>query len=160
MGEAEPRFIVDSNVGKLARWLRLMGYDTLLFVGRDDNEMVRIAFSQNRIILTRDTQVMRRRLITSGRIRALFIEHEDILSQVHQVISNLALAPLFKPFTRCLECNTPLLARNRVELEGLVPPHVFATQDRYVECPGCHRIYWKGSHWQAMQKRLDSLARE
>ncbi len=150
-----PKFIVDNNVGKLARWLRMTGYDTVLFSGSDDSGMVAIARAEGRVILTRDTQIMKRRLITSGRLRAILIASDEPERQIKQVKDALNLDLRFRPFSICLECNQPLVERNKEQVKERVPPHVFKTQDQYMECPACHRLYWRGTHWQAMTKRLD-----
>jgi len=148
-----PKFIVDRNVGKLTGWLRLMGYDTRFFDGGDDSELVAIAKAEGRVILSRDTQIMKRRLITSGRIRAVLIESD----QIRQVIATLGLDSRFKPFTICLECNQPLVERAKDEVKELVPPYVFKTQEQFMQCPNCGRIYWRGTHWRAMTKKMESF---
>lgn len=154
---SEPRFIVDYNVGKLARWLRMMGYDATLLTGEDDWQMVIAALRQGRILLTRDSHIMKMGVVTSGRVRAVFIESEEPEQQIKQVIENLNLYCPFKPFTICLECNQPLAEVSKEEIKDRVPPHVFRTQDRYMECPQCHRLYWQGTHWQAMTRKLEQL---
>jgi len=152
------KFIVDNNVGKLAKWLRIMGYDTLFFNGSDDSRMIATALAEGRVILTRDTQIMRRRLVTSGRLKAILIEGDQPEQQMHQVIETLNLDCQFRPFAICLECNQPLVERSKQQVKDLVPPYVFQTQSQYMECPVCHRIYWRGTHWQAMTRRLNRFA--
>ncbi len=149
----DTKFIVDNNAGKLAKWLRIMGYDTLLFKEADDGKMINVALSQDRIILTRDTQILKRRLVTSGRLKVIFIEEDNPKAQLKQVVTALNLSR-FKPFSLCLECNQELVSRNKGEVSNLVPPYVFKTQNQYMECPSCHRIYWQGTHWQAMSREL------
>ena len=148
------KFIVDNNVGKLAKWLRMMGYDTLFFSGSDDSHMVSTALNEGRVILTRDTQIMKRRVVTSGRLKAILIKSDKPELQMQQVINDLTLDCQFRPFAICLECNQPLLERSKQQVEGRVPPYVFQTQNQYVECPVCHRIYWRGTHWQRMTSKL------
>ncbi len=152
-----PRFIVDHNVGKLARWLRMMGYDALFFSGSDDSGMIATAVAENRVLLTRDTRIMERRLITSGRLQAVLIGSDKPEQQMGQVLKALGLEHQFRPFTLCLECNQPLVERSKQRVKERVPPYVFKTQDQYMECPLCHRIYWRGSHWQAMTGRLSKF---
>ena len=154
----EVKFIVDHNVGRLAKWLRMMGYDALLFTEEDDGKMVKIALAQNRVILTKDTQIMRRRLVTSGRLKAIFIEDDNPKAQLQQVVEDLGLDYQFRPFSICLECNQNLVERDKEEVRDLVPPYVFETQNLYMECPSCRRIYWRGTHWPAMSEDLDKLA--
>ncbi len=153
----EVKFIADNNVGKLARWLRLMGYDTLLFEQKDDGQMIKTAMGEDRVILTKDTQFMKRRLVTNGKIKAILIRRDEPEIQVQEVVKTLNLNYHFKPFSLCLECNQVLIARGKEELKNLVPAHVFETQTQYMECPACHRIYWQGTHWQAMVKKLQDL---
>ncbi len=151
------KFIVDNNVGKLARWLRMMGYDTLFFAGGDDSQMVATALAEDRVILTRDTQIMRRRVVTNGRLKVILIKSDEPERQMRQVVETLNLDWQFQPFALCLECNQSLVARDKQQVQDLVPPYVFQTQSQYMECPACHRIYWRGTHWQAMTKKLEKF---
>ena len=153
----ETRFITDNNVGKLARWLRLIGYDTSLLKQKDDAQMIKIALGENRVILTKDAQFMKRRLVTSGALKTLYIEQDDPEVQVQEVVQNMNLDYGFKPFSRCLECNQALVARDKEEIKDLVPGRVSETQTQYTQCPVCHRVYWPGTHWQAMCKQLEDL---
>ena len=156
----EIKFFADNNVGKLAKWLRMMGYDTRFFNGSDDSHMVAIALAEGRVILTRDTQIMRRRVVTSGQLKAILIQGDKPEQQMRQVIDSLNLDCQFRPFTICLECNQPLLPRSKEQVKDLVPPYVFQTQVKYVECPTCHRIYWRGTHWQAMTEKLKKFMKD
>jgi uncharacterized protein with PIN domain len=156
----EIKFIVDNNVGKLAKWLRIMGYDALLFSGEDDGRMVKIALAENRVILTKDREVMKRRLVTSGKLKAILIKDDDIEAQLLQVVKALNLDYHFGPFSVCLECNKRLIEKDKDSVKESVPPYVFKTQRLYMECPSCHRIYWRGTHWQAMNRELEKLAGE
>ncbi|MFC1940348.1 Mut7-C RNAse domain-containing protein [Chloroflexota bacterium] len=151
------KFIVDSNVGKLAKWLRMMGYDARFFDGEDDWQMVRIAMDEDRVILTRDTQIMRRGVVTTGRVRAVFIQSDRPELQMRQVMKNLNLDCKPRPFTVCLECNQPLVEKSKGEVKERVPPYVFKTRNQYMECPACHRIYWRGTHWQSMSRKLKAF---
>jgi uncharacterized protein with PIN domain len=152
-----PKFVVDHNVGKLVRWLRLMGYDARFFRGGSDAELVALALKEGRIIVTRDTLIMQRRLVTKGKLKALLIESDQPMKQIRQLIDSLHLDYRFNPFSLCLECNQPLVERKKAEVKELVPPYVFKTQDQFRQCPKCQRIYWRGTHWQAMTKRLEGL---
>ena len=156
--EDSPRFIVDLNCGKLAKWLRMIGYDTKLFDHRDDKYLIHLALTENRIILTRDTQILQRRIIAIGELKALLIINDDPLQQIQQVINELGLNPGFKPFSLCLECNQSMQKISKENVKDRVPPYVNQNQTQYVECPNCHRVYWQGTHWQAMVKKLEKLA--
>ena len=97
-----PKFIVDLNVGRLAKWLRVTGFDTLFLKGIDDNRLIRVALEEGRVVLTRDRQIAKRRLVTSGRLKVILIEDDDVREQLRQVVSTLNLSSSFKPFTLCL----------------------------------------------------------
>lgn len=149
-----PKFIVDHNVGKLTKWLRMMGYDAVFFNGSNDSHMVARALAEDRIILTRDTQIMKRKVITDGRVKAILIASDEPVVQIRQATQTLDLNYRFKPFSLCLECNRPLEERSKEQVKDRVPPYVFRTQKQYMECPECHRIYWRGTHWEAMTREL------
>ena len=153
----EIRFVADSNAGKLARWLRMIGYDTLFFKNVNDDQLIEIATKEGRVILTRDTQFMRRKIITNGQVKVLLLENDNPKEQMHQVVKALNLDCYFKQFTRCLECNQSLKPRRKEEVKELVPPYVFRTQSQYMQCPSCHRVYWRGTHWERMKRELDKL---
>lgn len=153
------KFIADSNVGRLARWLRLLGYDTLFIKGIDDDGLVRIALKEGRVVLTRDTHILKRQVAATGRIKALLIRDDAPRDQLRQVVGELGLN-WDQQFTRCLECNQPLEPRAREEVQARVPPYVYRTQQEFAECPGCHRIYWQGTHWQRMKRALEELEGE
>ncbi len=153
-----PRFIIDQNAGKLVKWLRLMGYDTLFFNGSSDSQMVRTALEENRVIITRDTHIVERRLVVSGRLSVVLLKNDDPNVQIRQVMDSLRLSSHFQPFSLCLECNQPLVETKKEAVEDLVPSYVYKTQEIYMQCPRCHRIYWRGTHWQAMVRRLEKFA--
>ena len=151
------KFIVDANVGKLARWLRLLGHDAVFFEGKDDGEMVAAALADERVILTRDTHLMEWGVIRSGRVKAVLIQEDDPAAQIRQVVRDLNLGSQPRPFTICLECNSLLLEIAKADVKERVPPYVFKTQEQFMECPKCHRVYWRGTHWQAMLEKLARL---
>jgi Uncharacterized conserved protein len=155
--EENPKFIVDINVGKLAKWLRMIGYDTQLFDHRDDKHLIHIAMTENRTIITRDTRMMQRRIIAIGELKAILIKDDDPAKQIYQVVKELGLNPNFRPFSLCLECNQSLKKVSKEDARDRLPPYVYQTQSQYLECPDCHRIYWQGTHWQAMVKKWKIL---
>jgi uncharacterized protein with PIN domain len=156
--EVEQRFIVDANAGKLARWLRMMGYDTLFFDGPDDGTMVKLALTQGRTVITRDTEFMKRRAVSSGRVRALLVTGDAPAVQMQTVIIALGLEKDYRPFSRCLECNVELSRRDKSDVTGSVPVRVYSLQEQYMQCPSCGRIYWRGTHWAAMKRKLDEFS--
>ena len=150
------RFIVDTNVGKLARWLRMLGYDTLFINDVDDNELIAIGLNDKRVLLTKDTQIMLRRVVTSGRLKAVLIEDDNPKDQLRQV-ARMMKVDQERKFTRCLECNKLLVPKGKDEVRALVPAYVFKTQPQYFQCPACQRIYWRGTHWQRMNQEMEAL---
>ena len=144
-------------MGKLAKWLRMMGFDSLFFSGDDDSQMVRQALAEDRVLLTRDTGIMKRRVVTSGRLKAVLMESEEPEQQMQQLVSAIDIKSQSQPFTICLECNQPLVERSPSEVKDRVPPYVYKTQTQYMECPECRRIYWRGTHWKAMLNKLHRI---
>jgi uncharacterized protein len=133
----------------------MIGFDSLFFNGEDDSQMVGQALSEGRILLTRDTGIMKRRAVTSGRLKAILFESEEPEQQMQQVVSALDIKRQSQPFTICLECNRQLINRSPAEVKERVPPYVYRTQTQYMECPACRRIYWRGTHWKAMLNKLE-----
>ena len=151
------RFIVDANAGKLVKWLRLLGHDASFFDGVDDRELISTALKEARVILTRDTHIMEWGIVSKGQVEAILIHDDNDELQIRQVISELNLKTESRPFTICLECNEPLHHVDKAVVENGVPPYVYQTQDQFVECPKCYRIYWRGTHWQSMLEKLEKL---
>jgi uncharacterized protein with PIN domain len=154
------KFIVDSNVGRLARWLRIAGFDTVFINDLDDNRLVRLALSEGRVLLTKDTQIIKRRVAATGRLKVIMIEADEVKAQLRQVVKVLNLSDKIKAFTLCLECNQPLVTKAKEEVKDIVPPYVFQTQTQYMQCPACQRVYWRGTHWQRMSRELKRIASE
>jgi uncharacterized protein with PIN domain len=148
-----PRFVVDTMLGRLARWLRAMGYDTLYPGQAEDRRLLQLATAEGRILVTRD-----RMLARLAEPRSCLIHAERADDQVLEAVERLALCPVGDDWlSRCLECNARLEPGARQSLEGLVPEHVLATHTDFMRCPGCARIYWAGSHVDRMLERLTQL---
>jgi uncharacterized protein with PIN domain len=143
------RFVADAMLGRLAKWLRLVGYDTLYWRG-DDAKLVRLALAENRVLLTRDTRI-------APRLPAhltFFITSDHYDEQVCEVIARFGLPPRIGSL--CLRCNLPFEPVDKASLEGEIPEFVWRTQERFSRCPGCLRIYWEGTHYTRM---MDTIAR-
>jgi uncharacterized protein len=153
-----PRFIADHNVGRLGRRLRMLGFDTAVFGGGSDIELVSQALAEGRIILTRDTHIQERRVAASGLLKVVLLASDRTDEQLCQVVKQLGLKDKLRPFTLCIEDSAALEEKTPQEVAGRVPPHVFHTQTQYMECPHCRRIYWRGTHWQAMLLKLEKVS--
>ncbi len=152
------KFIVDANVGKLVKWLRIMGFDAIFAGDLDDDEIAEIAINEGRILLTRDTSFLRRKSVFSGELKVVYIIHDDVREQLRQVVRALDLLPQSRPFSLCICCNEELLPCAKEEVRELVPPYVYSTQENFMRCPRCGRIYWRGTHWHRMKEVISSLA--
>lgn len=151
MGEIH--FLADSMLGTLAKWLRIMGYDTAYDARLDDHALVRLARAEGRILLTRDTGLLQRR-----GVQCLFIASEILAEQLAQVMQAFGLHA-DNPFSRCPVCNSPLEDVPKYDAWGQVPPFVFQTQKSFSLCPECNRFYWRGTHWQRMLAQMHKLGR-
>ncbi len=145
------KLLLDGMLGRLAKWLRLLGYDTAYFPDLDDHELVRLARAKGRVLLTRDRELAHRRGLNS-----LLVESDDLEEQLRQVISELHLET-DRPFSRCPVCNTPLQEIEKPLVKSRVPPYVFRTKDHFRLCPKCDRIYWRGTHWANMRKEIAQI---
>jgi uncharacterized protein with PIN domain len=145
------RFIADHMLGRLARWLRICGYDTVFSPAYDDADIVRIALREGRVILTRDRGLVAR----AAARNFIFIESQEHTEQLRQVFDALKLKPdVERVFTICPVCNRNVVAVAKDEVSGLVPPYVYLRQDVYSKCPGCRRIFWRGTHYERALEKL------
>ena len=151
-----PRFVIDANVGRLAKWLRAMGYDSLFIRDIDDGELMRIALEQDRIVITRDSHISERRVVTSGQVKTLLVDSDNFREQLRQITETLGL-DYENGFSLCIECNEPLRGTSKELVEDRVPPYVFRTQDQFFECTRCRKLYWRGTHWRNMRDELEGF---
>jgi hypothetical protein len=140
---AETRFIADVMLGKLATWLRLLGCDVEYYPKISDEDLVGKASRTGRVILTRDTELIRRR---EARGNHFFVRGNDFRDQLRQVAKRFSIVPFGRVMTRCLRCNETLKAIELSEVRGRVPPYVFETQRDFKTCGRCDRVYWMGTH--------------
>ncbi|HEX4598800.1 MAG TPA: Mut7-C RNAse domain-containing protein [Burkholderiaceae bacterium] len=147
------RFIADAHLGGLAHRLRLLGFDTLYHNHFDDHEIEQLAGVQQRIVLTRDRQLLKRRSITHG----CFVRALQPQQQLREVVDRLDLAGAAQPFTRCLRCNGMLRPAPKDRIAAAVPPGVLERYPRFSMCDGCARVFWEGSHWRRMREGVDAL---
>jgi uncharacterized protein len=145
------RFIADAMLGTLAKWLRILGYDTVYDTALNDHQLVRLARAEDRVLLTRDRELARRR-----GLRMLFVDGERLDDQIHQVLTDLDLTP-DRTFSRCPVCNQPLEVVDCETARARVPAYVASAHTEFSCCPVCQRVYWRGTHWQQMDEHLRSL---
>lgn len=145
------KFAVDAMLGTLAKWLRILGFDACYDQTLSDHQLVRLARAEARVLLTRDRQLARRR-----GLHVLLIRSDDLESQIRQVLTDLGLE-LTRPGSRCPVCNGQLEPMDHEVARSQVPDFVAKTHRAFTHCPACRRIYWRGTHWQRMEGRLDRL---
>ena len=149
-------FILDVHLGKLARLMRTAGLDTLYRNDLKDEEIIRIALQEYRIILTRDKGILKHKVVTHGH----WIHETHPRKQFVEVLRRFDLVKKIKPFTRCTWCNVPLEPVDKKEIEHRLQPLTRKHYTVFMRCPVCDRIYWQGCHYQKMKERLDELIRE
>ena len=154
------KFIADSMLGRLARWLRLLGYDTLYYPHIEDRVILRIAREENRTLLTRDTRLVKVR----GLEHFLLLEENNPFKQLKSVVETFKLRVSDKdsgegnvPLSRCLICNSVLSIVQRDEVKNAVPEYVYQTSDIFKKCPKCGKLYWKGTHPEKFRRKLSEI---
>jgi len=151
------KFICDDMLGTLAKWLRILGYDTL-YGAQNDDELLEISEQENRVLLTRDKNLYER---SKNKSSSLYIKsmslHEQLVLVVHATGIQISKD---KILSRCLICNIPLENKRKSEIKGNVPPYPFQIHERFWECPKCRRVYWKGSHWTNMYEQIQRILKE
>ena len=144
-------FVVDVHLGRLARMLRLLGFDTLYRNDYDDPEIVRIAAEQSRIILTRDRQLLQAGAVTRG----YWVRSGAVDEQIGEVLERFDLYSRIRPFKRCLRCNGPVEERSKAEVFHLLEPKTKRYYDRFYQCRHCGQVYWKGTHFDKLTKKIE-----
>jgi uncharacterized protein with PIN domain len=148
----DPRFVADAHLGRLARDLRLLGFDTRYANDLGDDALAAAAAAR-RILLTRDRRLLMRREVTHG----CYLRAARPEEQLAYVVGRLQLCRLLRPFTRCTACNAPVAPASPGAVAGGVPPGVRQRHHAFWRCGGCGRVYWQGSHWRAMAGRIARL---
>jgi uncharacterized protein with PIN domain len=136
VGTQTVKFAADRMLGKLAKWLRIMGQDVIYGPHLSGYGLIRAARQEDRLILTRDSRLKQKQPPDF-----IFVESDRYREQLRQVIKTCGLAPLAQAFTRCLVCNAILESRAKDTVKEQVPPYVFSTQERFFSCPRCARLY-------------------
>ena len=146
------RFAADRMLGRLVKWLRVIGQDVIYGPHLTGYGLIRAARQENRLILTRD-----RGLEKKHPPEFIFVASDRYGEQLRQVIEACGLKPWDSLFTRCLTCNSLLQAKSKTSVREIVPPYVFSTQENFVWCPKCRRVYWPATHHDRMVEELKTI---
>ncbi|RXQ95709.1 twitching motility protein PilT [Ancylomarina salipaludis] len=147
------RFVVDAHLGKLAKYLRMLGFDTLYRADMQDNEIIALAKADKRIILTRDKPMLRSKEISHGYFVRSIEKHE----QLKEIVNKFDLKSQFKSFTRCMTCNTRLENIKREDIQNKVDQEILSHFELFYYCPLCDKVYWEGSHFKRMEAYIRKL---
>ncbi len=150
------RFVLDTHLGKLASYLRMLGFDALYENNYGDDTLAKISAREHRLLLTRDRGLLKRKEVTHG----YYVRNTSPYSQVVEVLRRFHLFSSIKPFQRCLHCNGFLEPVEKKEIENRLPPKVREHNNKFHRCENCHRVYWEGTHYEQMKKFIDKIRRE
>lgn len=150
------KYIVDSMLGRLAVWLRILGYDATFYQENNDGgNLLLTALKEQRIIITRDTHLLKK----LGQ-KMIFIKSDFIREQVKQLLTeypNEFTVATARLFSRCTLCNSPVEPITKELVKGRVPPFVYETSHEFSQCPVCQKIYWRGTHWERLLHELEKM---
>jgi uncharacterized protein with PIN domain len=150
-------FIVDTALGKLAKWRRILGYDTVYWRTDDCEGILRRTREEGRTLITKDTKLFK----AKGSLEALLIREDNPFRQLKEVVQHFRiLVDQRMLFSRCLTCNAPLEAIDPEEAKGAVPDHIYHTHQEFSRCPICRKVYWAGTHYGQMTRVVDRLQKE
>ena len=144
------------NLGKLARYLRMLGFDALNDRSHSDKEIIRLSAQDRRIILTRDQNLLKHRTVTHG----YWLRATDPFEQVTEILHRFDLISRLSPFTRCMDCNGLINTVDKKDILNLVPPRTVKYYSEFYQCASCKKIYWPGSHYQRMHEKIERLKRD
>jgi len=147
------KFVLDDHLGKLAKMLRLLGFDSKYRNDYSDEQIVKISTSEKRIALTMDRNLLKRKSLTHG----LWIRSRRIEDQVKEVLNRLDLYRQIKPFSRCLICNSRVRSVQKDKIRNRLQPRTAQTYKKFYICNTCNKIYWHGSHYDRMKKKIEQL---
>ena len=147
------RFVADVHLGKLARLLRMLGFDTAYGKDLSDLDIIDLALRERRIVLTRDRGLLKNNAVTHG----YCVRSEDPLRQAREVVRRFDLSSGVKPFHRCMVCNGNLVGVDKDDIVGRAPQGTIRYFDEFYQCEGCGKLYWKGSHFDHMKKCVQEI---
>lgn len=146
-------FIADTNLGRLARYLRMLGFDTLYRNDFEDRQIVDLSVNEHRIILTRDRGILKYNAVTHG----YWVRHIHIMKQVREVVDRFDLQRQIAPFSRCMVCNGIVAPVGKADVMDRLEEGTKRDFDTFFQCRACGKIYWKGSHYQRMMKLIEAV---
>jgi len=149
----EPRFIADAHLGKLSRYLRMLGFDALFANDLGDQTIAQISSKERRILLTSDRALLMHRVVTHG----IYVRKGTPLQQLECLVSRLDLKSSICPFSRCMRCNGELNAVEKPAIEDSLQANTRRVFNEFRQCQACGQIYWKGSHYQRMQQIIEGF---
>jgi hypothetical protein len=149
-----PRFVVDGHLGRLAAYLRMLGFDTWYERVADDVLLAQVASGEGRLLLTRDVGLLKRREVESG----YCVRSDNPHDQLGEITRRFALRSHLAPFTRCMDCNGLLCSVSKEEVDHLLPPHTRETKNEFSRCQSCGKVFWRGSHHARMLGWIEDLA--
>jgi uncharacterized protein with PIN domain len=152
----QPRFVLDVHLGKLARDLRMLGFDSLYRSDWGDAAIIDCSLAEGRIILTRDVGILKQSRVTHG----YWLRSDRLGRQLPEVLRSLQLGSQAKPFTRCRDCNGPIEPADKATLADRVDRPILARYDQFWQCRDCRKVYWKGSHHRQMMRRVQRVLRD
>ena len=147
------RFILDAHLGKLARYLRMLGFDTLYQNDYSDEEIIETARDEKRIILTRDKLLLRSPRVDHG----YYVRSIDKHAQLREIVKKFDLYSQFRSFTRCMTCNTAFLPMSKETIRGRIDPDLYHCFDQFYYCPSCDKFFWRGSHFERMERMIRDM---
>lgn len=149
------RFVLDVHLGRLAAYLRMLGFNTLYRNDIDDPELADISVNEHRILLTCDRRLLMRKQITHG----YFVRERQPEKQILEILQRFNLGNNIKPFSRCMHCNAHTHAVDKASIKDRLQPKTEKYYNAFYQCEGCKKIYWKGSHYSKMKRMIDKIPR-
>jgi hypothetical protein len=150
------KFVADCMLGKLAKWLKILGFDTLYLNKAEDRDLLLIARRQRRTLLTKDHRLLE----AAKSVRSLFIQSDDWPEQLQQVLVTFNLGGSVRPHSRCLACNVKLKPIPRKAAKNMVTPFILEKASCFAVCPSCERVYWPGTHFRSMDATIRRILRK
>jgi uncharacterized protein with PIN domain len=148
------KFVADCMLGRLAKWLKILGFDVLYFAKAEDKDLIDISRRDGRVLLTRDTGLIEK---TKRQKNRLFVASDDWEAQILQVLDEFRLWDEVHANSRCIECNQILKPLPKSRARNLVTPYVLEHAESFALCPGCGRVFWQGTHYGDMEKKIEAL---